>query len=103
MHNHELLELAREVRGLAQAGEPLVEMFRHIQRRMPHQHSAFIVIRVFRLVFDVPLFDLTSLGNWVGFGSSNPGYSDEEMETRFGQLLRDNIKTIVDKEEDEPH
>lgn len=46
-----------------------------VQDMLGTKRAAIEAVRVFRLVFDIPLFELKSLGSWVGFESGNPGLS----------------------------
>jgi hypothetical protein len=88
-----LRDIVDEVRRLAQQGAPIVDLLRHVQRRVGKTHATFESIRVLREVFTVPLFDLTSIGAWEGFDSGNPGLSDEEIESTYGEKLRNSVRT----------
>ena len=88
-----LRDIVDEVRRLARQGAPVVDLLRHVQRRVGKTQAIFESIRVLREVFTFPLFDLTSIGAWEGFDSGNPGLSDEEIESTYGEKFRNSIRT----------
>ena len=93
MDEHLLRALVDETRSLAEQGAPIADMLRLVQRRVGKTHAIFESIRVLRETFAGPLFDLTSIGAWEGFDSGNPGFSDDELESAYGHMLRSSIRT----------
>jgi len=70
-----------------------IALLQAIQVRVGKAHATYEAIRVLREVFNLPLFDLMSLGSWVGFESGNPGFSDDEIERLYDQKFRGSIRS----------
>ncbi len=84
--------LLSEVAVLARAGADVTAMLRAIQQHLGTRRCSIEAISLLRRVFDLPLYDLLSIGGWIGFESGNPGPDDAELELRFGAGLRSSIK-----------
>jgi hypothetical protein len=94
MNDIDLAALTEEVRLLAANDAPLVKMFAAVQTRLGEKRVPFEVYRVFRRVFEAPLPELVSILDWTGFESGNPGWSDDELEARFGKRIRASLRAL---------
>lgn len=87
MNESDIQKLAYELRTLRSKGASVAALCRRVQHASKKEHANYEMIQAFKIAFNLSLFDLTTIGGWVGFGSGNPGPSDDDLERQFGPAL----------------
>lgn len=91
----EFLQSVEHLQALARTGASLSTLLDFAKANIATRSSSTHALVAFYRAFDIPLSVATSLGTWVGFSGTNPGVSADELESKFGELIRRKIRQKV--------